>query len=163
MLEPIESHISNTECNYKEYESLKPFLLFYNSECGNKFFTEDKLLNMLVYFKIIKNYKSIDDIEDYGEYFENNRDKFVESEKKRQRYYGNGEKIFPYYIENPQYLIATYNRLKRSIQNRTQYIILKDAILCLSPIDTKHFINILLRKYKTTQIEQIISKIENGK
>ncbi|NCD06456.1 MAG: hypothetical protein EOL97_10075 [Spirochaetia bacterium] len=153
--------MNNIECDYNEYENIKPFLLFYNSECGSKFYSEEKLLNMLNYFKITKETNAAN-IVDYGKFFRENRQTFVDLEKKRQRYYNNSDKLLPNYIENPNYLIATYNRLKRCITNKNQHIILKDSIICLSPIDVEYFINMLLRKYKTQQIQQIISKIEKS-
>ena len=160
MLEPIDSYINNTECKYKEYENIEHFLLFYNSECGSKIFNEDKLLNMLRFFKLHDGHDA-SEIENYGKKFKELHSKIVEIEKQRQRYYGNSDKLTSHYIKNPQYLICIYNKLKQSIHNRTQYIILKDAILCLSPVDTEHFINMLLRKYSTADITQVITKIKN--
>lgn len=162
MLEPIEEYINDIECHNVDYETIKPLLLFYNSECGSKIFDEEKLLNMLRYFKVYDGYDS-SEIENYGKKFRELHNKFIENEKQRQRYYGNSDKLLSHYIEDPQYCIIIYNKLKRTLRNIKQYIILKEAILCLSPLDTEHFINMLLRKYSTTQINQIISKIENGK
>jgi len=159
MLEPIEAYINKTECHYSDYAELISFLLYYNSECGNILFDEDKLFSILRYFKVCHS-SNPNDINDYGKYFRENRDKLVSLEKQRQRYYKNADTLLPTYIESPTFLTASYNRLKRCISNKNQYIILKDTILCLSPVDTEHFINILLRKYTTTQIKQIISLIE---
>lgn len=160
MLEPIDAYVNKLECDYSNYENIKHFLLFYNSEQGSKIFTEDKLLNMLRFFKLHDGYDSTE-IKDYGKKFKELHSKIREVEKQRQRYYGNGDKLISNYIENPNYLICIYNKLKQSIHNRKQYIILKDALILLSPIDTEHFINILLRKYNSSQIQQIINKIEN--
>lgn len=160
MLEPIDAYINKSECDYSNYENIKPFLLHYNSEQGSKIFNEDKLLNMLRFFKLHDGYDSTE-IKDYGKKFKELHSKIIEVEKQRQKYYGNGDKLLSKYIENPNYLICIYNKLKASIHNRKQYIILKDALLLISPIDTEHFINMLLRKYNSSQIQQIINKIEN--
>lgn len=161
MLEPIKAYINNEECNYIEYENLKTFLLLYNNEIGVKFFNEEKLLNMLRYFKLYSGY-DISEIQDYGKKFRDLKEKFIEIENQKQRYFKNPTTKNIPYIENPNYLIATYYRLKRTIYGKSQYAILKDTILCLSPIDIEHFINILLRKYSSDQIKQIIKNIENG-
>lgn len=161
MLEPIEYFLNNTKYNYSECNDITTFLLFYNSENGSKIFTENKLFNIIRHFKLYDGY-NIDDIGDFGEYFEKNHHKLIEFEKQRQRFYGNGDKLLPKYIETPVFLIVSYNRLKRSIQNRTQYKILKDTLICLSPLDSKHFINMLLRKYTTTQINNLISEIKKS-
>lgn len=162
MLEPIETYMNNEECDYSKYEKLKTFLLLYNNEIGVKFCTEEKLLNMLRYFKLYNGYDT-SEIKDYGKKFSELKQQFIDIENKKQLYFKNPKTKEKPYIENPNYLIATYYRLKRTIYGKPQYFILKDAILCLSPTDVEYFINILLRKYSSNQIKQIIQKIENGK
>jgi len=148
--------------NKEEQENIKNFLQIYNSEQGSIIMSEEKLLNMLRYFKLHTDY-NVKGIENYGKHFRQLHENFKDVDRERQRYYGNSDKLLSNYIENPTFLIATYNRLKRSISNRTQYIILKDAIICLSPMDVEHFINMILRKYTSVQINKVIDKIQTNK
>lgn len=161
MLEPIDAYLNNTECQYSEYYKTKEFLLYYLSENGCKFIDELKLLNMLRYYKLYDKY-DIDEIDDFGDKFKELHHKFIELENYRLRYYRNTDKIKNKVITNPVYLTFNYKKLKNCLRNKDQYTILKETILFLSPIDTKYFINILLRKYNTNQIKDIVKLIENG-
>ena len=159
MLEPLND---NFEGKYTEYIKIVPLLNLYVRDCGTEFMNELKLLNMLRYFKIYEG-NNLDDIGDFGEYFKSKHKKFLEIDIQRQVMFGNAKTKTGNYITNPDYLMATYSRLKRSMLNKTQYIILKDAILMISPDDTKLFVNLILRKYQIAQIKEIINKIQNGK
>lgn len=162
MLEPIVAYCNQKEINWKEHERLIVFLLFYKSEHGVIVMDKEKLLRMLRYFKIWNSYDT-NSIENYGLFFKKNIEKLREFENNRQRSYGNPEMRFNNYIERPEYLIATYNRLKRIVSAHSQFIVLKDALLCINPDDVEIFINMLLRQYKIQQIDSIIEKIKQNK
>lgn len=163
MLEPITEYFNNNQSyDYSKHKALLPLLNLYVSDMGCKFIDEYKLLNMLRYFKLYDGY-NIKEFKDFAKYYKSMHNELINFEKKRQLIYGNSDKLMcDKFIENPNFLTITYNRLKRSISNRQQYIILKDALISISVNDIEPYINILLKKYNSIEIKNLIYKIENG-
>lgn len=117
------------------------------------------IFNMMRYYKVEKS-RSINKICEIGEFAAIRMGwlRIKEAKKSPQPTIGSMQKLN---MENPQFLVDVYKKLKRDVTFAAQYKILKNSFMLMKPVDIKWFTRIICRKLKITKaMTEVIKNVE---
>lgn len=126
----------------KKYPGLpKLFKLYIVDE--DRIITPMKIMKMMKYFRVERS-NDINTIGEIGEFASKRIELLKVREFKWDKRTG---QVLQIHMNNVDYLIDTYNKLKDNVSSKKQYKIMKNCFLLISPTDVKWFVRILCRKF----------------